>query len=80
MKKITLSVDDKNLETVLTILENLKNGLIEKIETDINFQRKSTQYKPKKSGVIYEHESGTNDTNGKYLSASAYKKRLQNKQ
>ncbi len=34
MNEIKLSVDDKNLETVLTILQNLKAGLITDIQTN----------------------------------------------
>jgi len=73
MQEIKLSVNDENIETLLMILNNLKSGLI----SEINTQKvtKPTQYQPK-NGVIYEHESGTKDTTGKY-SATAYKKRLQ---
>ena len=75
MKKITLHIEDENLQIVMTILENLKSGLITKIESDGVKELKSTQYQPKNNGVIYEHESGTNDVSGKY-SAQAYKARL----
>jgi len=73
MQEIKLSVNDENIETLLIILNNLKSGLILDIQTTKT--TKKTQYQPK-NGVIYEHESGTKDTNGKY-SAAAYKKRLQ---
>ena len=78
MTTISISLEEKNKETVLTILENLKEGLILNIETKSDTKLKHTQYKPKHSGVIYEHESGTNDTNGKY-SLKAYKERLKKK-
>jgi len=73
MSQIKLTIDDKNLDTVMTILNNLKSGLITNIETD-GKAKTSTQYQPK-TKVIYEHESGTHDTSGKY-SASAYRERL----
>ena len=76
MKKIILDVEDKNLETVIMILENLKNGLISNIENcSVTKEVRKTQYQPKSSSVIYEHESGTNDISGKY-STKAYKARL----
>ena len=74
MQKINLLVSDENLETLLTILDNLKDGLIQKMDVEGKTSSRTTQYKPKK-GVIYEQESGTNDTSGKY-SAAAYRARL----
>jgi len=41
MAKITLEIDDKNMDTVLTILNNLKTGLIKNISSD-----KSKEQKP----------------------------------
>ena len=77
MNEIKLSVEDENLETVLTILNNLKNGLIIKIETKgIRGKSRPTQYKPKINTIIREEESGTSDTSGKYINAAAYKDRL----
>ena len=78
MSEIKLTVDDTNIKIVLGILNNLKSGLISSIETDSKVSIKETQYKPQTKGVIYEHESGANDANGKY-SASAYKERLKRK-
>lgn len=78
MNEIKLSVKEEHLETVLTILQNLKTGLIDKIETDTPRKTRVTQYKPKMQKVIYEEESGTNDNNGKYASVSTYKQRLKN--
>jgi hypothetical protein len=78
MNEVKLFVDDKNLETVLMILSNLKNGLIREVVTDSKaVKAKHTQYKPKVQTIIREEESGTNDKNGKYINPSAYKKRLQ---
>ena len=80
MNSITLEVEDANLQTVFSILENLKDGLV----ADIALNGKSTkvrqtQYQPKANRVIKEDESGTRDTSGKYASASLYKQRLQKK-
>jgi len=75
MNKITLSVNDENLDTLLIILNNLKSGLISNIETNAKNSKRQTRYQPKVNKVIYEQESGTNDTSGKY-SASAYRERL----
>ncbi len=81
MNEIKLSVDDKNLETVITILKNLKSGLIDSIETDSKTSnvRRATQYQPKTNTIIREEESGTSDKNGKYINAAAYKNRLKSK-
>ena len=81
MNEIKLSVDEKNLKTVMNILQNLKDGLIEKIETTAKASnvRKTTQYQPRTNTIIKEEESGTSDTNGKYINAAAYKDRLKSK-
>jgi len=78
MNKISLSVDDANLETLLTILNSLKSGLILNMEVNGKAKVRETRYQPKTNRVIYENESGTNDTTGKY-SASAYRERLKKK-
>ncbi|QSZ41062.1 hypothetical protein GJV85_02670 [Sulfurimonas aquatica] len=79
MNQIKLSVNDENLETILMILNNLKEGLILEIETNGKPKAKATQYQPKANTIIREENSGTNDTSGKYLNASAYKKRVKSK-
>ena len=81
MNEIKLSVDDKNLEVVMNILENLKVGLIAKIETNAktSHMRRTTQYQPKTNSIIKEEESGTSDKSGKYINATAYKDRLKRK-
>ncbi len=78
MNEIKLSVDDKNLDTVLSILNNLKDGLILDIKTDANVKRKvgKTQYQPKNNKIIREENSGTNDSSGKYINISAYRQKL----
>lgn len=80
MNKITLSVDNANLETVMTILQNLKTGLISNIETDANVRKtRTTRYQPKTNTIIREENSGTNDSSGKYSNAAAYKQRLKSR-
>lgn len=71
MKKILLSVDDKNLETVMGILTNLKEGLINNIESDGVKKTRKTTYLPKQDKIVSENEKPT----GKYLSPSQYKNR-----
>ena len=76
MKEIKLSVDEQNIETVMTILNSLKIDLISKIELDGSVTKiKHTQYQPKVKAVD-EKDSGPNDRSGKYVSPSAYKERL----
>ncbi len=65
MAKITLDIDDKNLSTVLNILENLKTGLIKNI--DLN---KNTNIKPVSSSI-------NNNENKRYMSKDVYKQKLQ---
>ena len=81
MNEIKLSVDEKNLEIVMNILQNLKDGLIEKIETNSKTSnvRRTTQYQPKTNTIIREENSGTNDSSGKYANAAAYKDRIKRK-
>jgi hypothetical protein len=80
MNEIKLSVDDKNLETVLTVLKNLKDGLIVSIETNgTSVKAKHTQYQPKMKTIMKDDDFGTSDSSGKYINATAYKQRLQNK-
>ena len=79
MNEIKLSVNDENFETILTILNNLKDGLINKIETNgKSVKARPTQYQPKSNTIIKEEDSATNDKSGKY-SLSAYKERLKRK-
>ena len=80
MNEIKLSINDKNLETVLTILNSLKDGLINNIETNgKSIKARTTHYQPKTNTIIREENSGTNDSSGKYVSASAYRERLKRK-
>jgi len=80
LREIKLTIEDKNFDTILNILENLKDGLI----TTLNVDGQSTKqrepiYKAKLNTIIREEESATNDKNGKYASPSAYKQRLNKK-
>ena len=69
-----LNIKDEKLETVMNILNNLKDGLIDSIEVDGVQTTTSTftKYQPKTNKVVYENEK----PQGKYLSASAYKAKL----
>lgn len=79
MNEIKLSVDDKNLETVLTILNNLKTGLIKNIETNgTPAKARHTQYQPKIKTIMKDDDFGTTDSSGKYINPAAYKQRLKN--
>ena len=40
MAKITLEIEDKNIDTVMTILNSLKTGLIKNISSDSNKEQK----------------------------------------
>ena len=81
MNEIKLSVDDEKLETVLTILNNLKDGLIVNIETNgkASNVRRTTQYQPKTNTIIREENSGINDSSGKYANAAVYKDKIKRK-
>lgn len=67
MAKITLEVDEKNLSTVLLILNNLKRGLIKNIDSN-----KKSMPKPISSSI-------NNTENRKYLSREDFKNRLKGK-
>lgn len=80
MNEIKLSVGDENLETVLTILNNLKDGLVASVTTNGKaVKSRPTQYKPKTNTIVREENSATNDSSGKYANAAAYKARLKSK-
>ena len=80
INEIKLSVDDKNLEIVVTILENLKSGLLENIEINARASKTgATQYQPKTNRIIKEQDSGVNDSSGKYVNPTTYRQRLNKK-
>lgn len=72
MKQIKLNVQDDKLEIVLTILNNLKDGLITTIESETNILG-NTKYQPKLNRIYDENER----PQGKYLSPRAYKTKLE---
>ena len=74
MSKITLQVKDSELQTVLTILKNLKEGLVQSIEVDgQETQSRQTRYQPKSDKVVVAEGERPS---GKYLSKDAYRARL----
>lgn len=72
MKKIVLNVNDEHMQTVMHILTNLKEGLIESIDAEGVRPVRKTAYVPKDGRIIDESEKPT----GKYASAATYKSRL----
>ncbi|NVJ53325.1 MAG: hypothetical protein HWD90_06500 [Campylobacteraceae bacterium] len=70
MAKITLDIDEKNLKTVMNILDNLKDGLINNISTN----RQYNVAKPISSSI--DKKANTTPSTSKYLSPDEYKKRL----
>ena len=76
MSKITIDVNDDNLDKVLLILNNLKDGLILNVDVEKKASKYNTAYKPKTNKVVYENEQMTEQVSGKYLNAASYKKRL----
>lgn len=75
MQEIKLTVESKNYQTVMMILNNLKEDLIAEINSD---GKPSTRYQPKQNRVIKENESGPADSSGKYLNPAQLKKKLKN--
>jgi|GEM_PF-416411 len=79
MSKIVLEVDDKNLPTVLNILENLKEGLIQDLSVS-NISTKQNDIKPLKSSLDKIEAKSSNQVNSnKYLSKAKYKQKLNQK-
>ena len=76
MSKITIDVNESNVEKVLLILESLKEGLVSNIEVKKTTSKYNTAYKPKTNTVIHENEQMSEKLSGKYLNAASYKKRL----
>jgi len=76
MSKIVLDIDDKNLPVVLSILENLKVGLIQ----NITVNNTKTNIKPVKSSLDkIETQSNQQTHQNKYLSKSKYKQKINQK-
>lgn len=77
MQEIKLLVEEQNVETVLTILENLKSGLIAEMQTDgKTLKTKTAQYQPKAKSAPREENRAAEQGGSKYLSPSAFKQRL----
>ena len=78
MQEIKLSVEEKNIELVLSIVKNLKEGLILDIQSSTQNKtlKKSTHYQPKVNTIIKEENSGTADRSGKYMNPASYKNRM----
>ena len=78
MSKIVLDIDDKNIDTVLTILNNLKAGLIKNISAPTNSINSRIQEKRLlKEQTKHEDEfMSSSPSSGKYLSKAAYKNKL----
>jgi DNA-binding protein len=72
MSQIILNVKGENISTVLNILENLKDGLIDNIQVDTVI-KKRVQYQPSTNAIVNENQKPS----GKYASKSEYKSRLQ---
>lgn len=69
MSKIVLDVNDNNLTTLLTILKNLKTGMIKSIKVDKN---------NKKTEEVLEDEfiEKKNISTSKYISPNEFKNRI----
>lgn len=67
MAKIILEIDKAKLNTVVTILRNLKIGLIKDMKIE------------EKSKVLEDDFMETKPSNSKYLSKSEFKERLKKK-
>ena len=78
MSKIVLDVDDKNIDTVLTILNNLKSGLIKNISAPTNNINSRMQAKKllKQQNIQEDEFMSSSPNTGKYLSRSDYKNKL----
>ena len=75
MAKITLQVNDKKLDTVLTVLHNLKEGLIDDISVDkkrsYNRPKQTTEARP-----IQSTPQPVSISTGKYIDPQTFKERL----
>ena len=76
MSRITLDVEKKDLETVLTILNNLKNGLVKNIKVDNKTTNQMQAKKPARKPVLEDEFMSAKPTNSKYLSPTAFKNRI----
>ncbi len=78
MAKITLEVANRNVDTVITILQNLKEGLIEEIVVD----KKRSYNKPKRIEPVKPLQDAPQPVSistGKYIDPQTFKERLRRK-
>ena len=78
MAKITLEVHNKNIDTVLTILQNLKEDLIDEIVVD----KKRSYNKPKRIEPVKPLQDAPQPvtvSTGKYIDPQTFKERLRRK-
>ena len=54
MKEVNFKVQENDLDTVITILQNLKSGLIHELEVQGSAVSRKTHYKPTTNKVIKE--------------------------
>jgi len=78
LSKIVLDIDDKNTDIVLTILNNLKTGLIKHISAPTNSINSRLQEKKllKQQNLQEDEFLSSSPSTGKYLSKAAYKNKL----
>ena len=78
MSKIVLDIDEKNIDTVLIILNNLKPGLIKNISSSTNNinSRMQTKKLLKQQNIQEDEFMSSSPSTGKYLSKSEYKNKL----
>lgn len=76
MSKITLDVDKNDVNTVLTILNNLKAGLIKNITVDNKRAPSAVSSKKIAKTAVLEDEFMPKPTSNSKYSTSAYKQRL----
>lgn len=78
MSKIVLDIDEKNIDTVLIILNNLKPGLIKNISSSTNNINSRMQAKKllKQQNIQEDEFMSSSPSTGKYLSRSDYKNKL----
>lgn len=75
MAKITLDVENRNVDTVMTILQNLKEGLIE----EITLEKKRSYNKPKRIEPVKPLQDAPKPVSistGKYIDPQTFKERL----
>jgi hypothetical protein len=91
MAKILLDVSEENLGTLLLVLNNLKEGLVNRVEVnpllekgamsstekgDTQVRKREPRYQPKANKVVYEEEQMGLVSRGKYLDPKSFKEKL----